>query len=385
MIKFPRSRQYVLPVFVLVAACIGGYGITRSFAATAAVSAEAESGVLMGNANIVGNDTSASGGKRVAFGGGSGSVALGKRISFGAFTTSGSGTGDDWTVADITSLESRVGHKVTPVQYFSDFGTDFRLADCKALASGGRGMLVAWEPQVTTQSIINGNSDAYIKKFAADVASCPTQVAIRPFPEMNGSFATYSPYHDRDYPGDNQSNHTTSVAQLVSAYQHIVTTFKSVNPTVKWVFAPNQTDDPMDSNNKMESYYPGNAYTDILAFDAYNWGNGGPFGSWQSAHDIYSEPYARLTALNANSPVWVTETSSKEPLNDDGYGLNAGKSKGQWITDLFNGTSFPRMTAIVWFDINKQTVPAQSGERDWRINSSADSANAMKQSLTQTP
>lgn len=374
-----------MPIFVLLMAIVGGYYVARSFAATNAIAVEAESGLVSGNANADGSIVGASGGKRVAFGTASVPLPLGKRMNFGAFTTSGNGTGDDWTPTDITSLESRIGHKVTPVQYFSDFGTDFRLADCKALAAGGRGVLVAWEPQVTTQSIINGSSDAYIKKFAADTASCPTQVAIRPFPEMNGSFATYSPYHDRDYPGDTASNHTTSIAQLISAYKHIVTTFKSVNPAVKWVFAPNQTDDPMDSNNKMESYYPGDAYTDILAFDAYNWGDGGPFGSWQSAHDVYAEPYARLTALNASSPVWVTETSSKEPLVNDGYGLNAGKSKGQWITGLFNDTSFPRMNTIVWFDINKQTTPPQSGERDWRINSSTDSAAAMKQALTMTP
>ena len=381
-LKLSLRRSLAIGV-VLVAAGAGGYSATRGFAATFSVAEEAESGVLAGNA-AAGPDAGASG-QRVVFGGAGGTTGpLGKRISFGAFTTSNAGLGTDWMPADIVALETRIGHKVTPVQYFSDFTSPFRLADCKTLAAGGRDMLVSWQPNVTTASVINGSSDTYIKQFAADTAKCPAQVSIRIYPEMNGSFAEYSPYHDRDYPGES-STHTTSVAQLVSAYRHVVTIFRTVNPGVKWVFAPNQTDDPMDANNRMEDYYPGDAYTDILAFDAYNWGDGGPFGSWQSAHDVYIEPYTRLTALNSTAPVWVTETSSKEPLVNDGYGLNPGKSKGQWITDLFNDTAFPRLKSIVWFDINKQTNPVQSGERDWRVNSSSDSLNALKRALTMTP
>lgn len=382
-----KSRlQYAAALAVM--ALLTGFGATmifRSSADTPAAIREAEDGVVTGNADATAFDAGASANRRVLFGANQTAQPLGKRMSFGVFTTSNNGSGQDWTVADITSLETRIGHKVSPVQYFSDFETGFRLADCQALAGGGRTILVAWEPNVTTQSIINGTSDAYIKKFAADVAKCPAQVAIRLFPEMNGAFADYSPYHDRDFPGDPDSTHTTSVAQLVQAYRHVVTTFRSTNTRVLWVFAPNQTDDPTDANNRMEDYYPGDAYNDVLAFDAYNWGDGGSFGSWQSAHDVYIEPYTRLTALNTTQPVWVTETSSKEPLVDDGFGKNAGKSKGQWITDLFNDTSFPRLKAVVWFDINKQTKPPQDGERDWRINSSDDSQNALKQALTMTP
>jgi mannan endo-1,4-beta-mannosidase len=384
-----RAQRKRRTLATLLVASLAGFGmimLAHSFAATFAKAAEAEQGITTPVATSV-NETGASGGAAVRFGtaGGGGlpdTGPLGKRIKFGIFTPD---TGQGLQAA-VSNLEGRLGHKLATVQYFTDLSSSFDLTQCQQLAAGGHDLLMAIEPDGATSTILSGGKDSIIKKLAADIAKCPTQTYIRLYPEMNGSWATYSPYHDRDYPGDSESAHTTNVAQLVSSYKHIIDIFRTVNPNVKWMFCPNQTDDPADANNTMEGYYPGAAYTDITAFDAYNWGDGGPFGAWQSAHDVYSEPYGRLTALNATAPVWVTETSSKEPQEDDGYGLNPGKSKGQWITDLFNDTAYPHLKAIIWFNIDKHTNnPGTDSERDWRLDSSTDSFNAAKQALTQTP
>jgi beta-mannanase len=380
---FADKRWQMATATMAIAALAGLYTLGSGQAATYAKSSEIEDGVVKSPAAVVAA-TGASNGSAVKFGAG-GNGALGSRIKFGIFTVEGASAGGLWTANAIYARETKLGHKLTPVQYFTDFSEPFYLSQCKELASTGHEMLISMQPQVNTQSVINGNSDAYIRQFATDAAKCPTQMYIRLYAEMNGAFTIYSPYHDRDYPNDPESTHTTSISQLVSAYRHIIDVYRSVNPNTKWVFSVNETDDSTVAANKMESYYPGDAYTDILAFDAYNWGDGGPFSMWRSPKDVYAEPYTRLTALNATLPVWVTETSSKEPLVDDGYGANPGKSKGVWIRDLFSMTDYPRIDTIVWFDIYKQSNPPVGGERDWRVDSSTDSLNALKASVQMTP
>lgn len=383
------SRQRHAPVALAIigmCALLGVAFIFKSHADTLSAVAEAEQGAIAGNA-AASNAPNASGGQSVLFGGSGGgglgdTGPLGARMQFGAFTPF-DGTGLSTAIAN---LESLISHKVSPVQYFTDTSTAFDVSECQKLASSGHALLLAVEPDAATADIISGKKDSFFKQYGTDTAKCNTPIYIRLYPEMNGSFASYSPFHDRDYPGDSASTHTTSVAQLINAYKHIIDTVRTTNPNIKWVFAPNQTDDPVEADNKLELFYPGDAYTDVLAFDAYNWGNGGPFGEWQSAHDVYADTYNRLVKLNGTSPVWVTETSSKEPQEDDGYGTNVGKSKGQWITDLFNETGFPRMKAIIWFNEDKHTNnPGSDSERDWRVNSSADSLTALKQALKSTP
>jgi mannan endo-1,4-beta-mannosidase len=63
-------------------------------------------------------------------------------------------------------------------------------------------------------------------------------------------------------------------------------------------------------------------------------------------------------------PVIIGETACAE----------TGGSKGQWITDAFKKiiSDFPRIEALVWFDIKK--------ECDWRIGSSDESLKAFRAS-----
>lgn len=112
----------------------------------------------------------------------------------------------------------------------------------------------------------------------------------------------------------------------------------------------------------MERYYPGDAYVDVLALDGYNWGTVRPWSTWRSFEDIFAGPYARVTAIGPQ-PVWLAELAS----------TGEGGDKAAWVRDMLASTAFPRITALVWFNQDKET--------DWRIDAAADVIEAARAGL----
>jgi hypothetical protein len=141
----------------------------------------------------------------------------------------------------------------------------------------------------------------------------------------------------------------------------------------RWVWCVNVTDSPNRAGNRVEDYYPGSSYVDVLGFDGYNWGDSGA-GTfrWTAAADLLGTPqggatrsiYDRLAGLHPTAPIWWCELGCKDPARDDGptpgvSPANPGRSKAQWYADALKLTGFPRLTTLVAFDTVK--------ERDWRL------------------
>ena len=86
---------------------------------------------------------------------------------------------------------------------------------------------------------------------------------------------------------------------------------------------------------------------DWLGLDAYNTGPYLDWGTprWRSFREVMSTPYTALTAI-ANKPVLLAEVGSSEN----------GGSKADWITSALTTElpMFPRVGALVWFDIAKE-------------------------------
>lgn len=143
-----------------------------------------------------------------------------------------------------------------------------------------------------------------------------------------------------------------------AAWRHLRRVFARHGATrVKWVWAVNAVDIPR--SNRMERYYPGNRYVDVLALDGYNWGMSEPgHGGWRTFREIAVPAYRRLARIGPQ-PIRVTETASD----------HRGGSKPEWIRDMFRtARELDRLRVIVWFDEDK--------ERDWRLDASRRVAQA---------
>ncbi len=243
-------------------------------------------------------------------------------------------------------LESEVGGEFDVGHWYTSWDHDYDPIPVNDLLEHDRIPLVSWQSHdADVADIALGVHDDYIREWARQAAQAPGVLYVRPFPEMNGD---WTPWH-----GD--------PGALVLAWRHIVTLFREEGAyNVRWVFSPNVTDEPRTEANRMENYYPGHDYVDVLALDGYNWGDTRPHIGWRTFEQVFAAGYERITAIGPQ-PVWIAEVASAEH----------GGSKADWIRDMLSTTAFGRLEAIIWFNEDKET--------DWRIESSRASTEAFRE------
>ena len=274
----------------------------------------------------------------------SGTQATSTDFMFGAFTFGGIWQG----LAPVERLERALGFKLNIVHWFMNFEHAWDVNLVNLASSDNRVPLLSWEPDhVNLADITTGCYDVYLTSWATGAKDFGKPLYLRPLPEMNGDWVSWNGQPDA----------------LVKAWRYIVRLFRFHGATnVKWVWCPNLTDVPNSAENAMERYYPGTNFVDVLALDGYNWGTTRSLSSWQSFEDVFTEPYERITALGSQ-PFWIAETACAEQ----------GGNKATWIKDMFAGSKFSRLKAIVWFN--------QKKEADWRIESSQASLVAFQEGL----
>jgi mannan endo-1,4-beta-mannosidase len=257
-----------------------------------------------------------------------------------------------WNKEILLDLETTLEHEFKILHWFTNWDTPFEGTMVERILELNRIPLVTWQATGKPLSAIReGRYDSYLRGWAKGVRNVKGEVYIRLFPEMNGNWTSWN------------GNPT----QLVAAWQHIVTLFRQEGATnARWVWSPNVTDEPATEANRMENYYPGERYVDVLALDGYNWGTTRSYTAWKPFEDIFETPYQRVTALG-KQPVWLAEVASTEH----------GGDKATWINEMLNSTAFPRVKTVVWFNENKET--------DWRIESSQQSLTAFREWFNETP
>jgi hypothetical protein len=261
----------------------------------------------------------------------------------------------------VSGMETDVGRRLDIVSTFENWSTSFY---APAGATGGRVALIAWEPTgISTRDVLDGRHDVYLRTWATAAKNNGQPLYIRPWPEMNGDWAQWS----AAYTGGDKS--TTSAEQLKSAWRHVHDIFTAAGASnVKWVFSVNETDEPAQAGNRLEDYYPGDDYVDVLGFDAYNWAgyNGIPS---RTHREILDPIYARLATLSPTKPIWLTEGSASPLVSE--------ADKAAWFTSLLAEAGYPRLAAYILFSTNK--------EQDWRYNSSSAVLSAFRKGLAVAP
>jgi beta-mannanase len=211
------------------------------------------------------------------------------------------------------------------------------------LKPSNKTLVIFWEQYgVTLDSIIAGESDAYIRKFALDAKNYGGQVILSPFHEMNGNWDPWGGTVGQNTP-----------QKVVQAWRHIHDVFGTVT-NVKFAWAVNNISVPDTTANAIAAYYPGDAYVDYVAVDGFNFGN-----PWQSFDAVFGKALNTVAAYK--KPIYILSMASA-----------AGAQKPAWITDAVTVQmkKYPLLRGWLWFNENK--------EQDWRINSDAATLAAFK-------
>lgn len=262
-------------------------------------------------------------------------------------------------MASFNRLETAVG-RLDVVHYYQAWGGaagEWDRVRADGAAAGGRRVLLTWEPWdpaagvsqpgYSHRAIVGGEHDAYLRRWAEGARDFGRPLELRLMHEMNGNW----------YPWAGGVSGNTAQS-YVAAWRHVHGIFRDVGASnVRFVWSANADDVP--AGNKMEPYYPGRTYVDLLALDGYNWGVVQGKGTWRSYEQVFASSYARVTRLGPQQ-VWITETAS----------ATSGGDKAGWVRAMLASRRFPRVTALVWFDVVK--------ERDWSLTSSAAVTRAFR-------
>jgi hypothetical protein len=266
----------------------------------------------------------------------------------------------------LAGYESAMKHPESIVHWYALWGgwkSAFSRSDLDAVAAHGSLPMITWEPWSGTgpdpawslrNAILSGKNDAYIASWAQGLAAYGRPVVLRFAHEM---------HNQPGYPWAVGVNGNTA-SDYVAAWHYVRAIFRQAGATnVQWVWNPNTLGTAPASayQGVYQSLYPGDAEVDYLGLDIYNTGPQLDWGAptWRSFSQALAEPYKALTAVSSK-PIVLPEVGSTE----------VGGSKAKWISNALNTelAQFPRVRALVWFDVDK--------EQPWSLHSSAATLTA---------
>lgn len=378
-----------------------------------------------GSTNGDGGTTTGDNGSGTGAGSGAGS-GTGSGTGTGAGSGSGSGTGGGTvgpvipstpTLASIKNPQSRyfglytaqspfswsefddvtnkVGEQPNSAGYFQGWDQDFRADAVQRSWAKGDLPVITWESQSSTAgnnepdqseyslgNIIDGDFDAYLKKYADAIVANGQPVGIRLDQEMN---ATWYPWSE-DGGIDKKTGlvkpvNGNSPGQYVEMWKHVHDVFagEGANDYVNWIWAPNRINNLTASHKTLEynkSLYPGDDYVDWIGMSGYERpsGDGPQDGTFQ---DTFGDTLSILRQVSTK-PIFLAEVGATE-----GGGLKAG-----WITNLFDALADPANSDIIgfsWFSLTvTTTLNGQLVTNDWRLNSTATALAAFSAGISRT-
>ena len=267
--------------------------------------------------------------------------------------------GYNWPLV-VGDLETALNRKIPHIVTFQDWSQPFPDLDARESRARGKTLQVTWEPwhfsdpgAVKLGDIIAGKHDKYIDDWAAGARSFGGEIWLRWGHEMNGNWYPWSI-------GQNGSD----AQNWTRAYRHIHDRFRRAGASnVRWIWCFNAESVPDLSWNDPAKTYPGNDYVDAVAVDGYNFGATTAHSRWQSFEQIFARPVALANEKWPDKPLWIGET---------GCSTNGG-DKVAWLRQMDKSLRGPlsRVESVTWFEAAK--------EADWRMVSSAASANAARQ------
>jgi beta-mannanase len=249
------------------------------------------------------------------------------------------------------------------VMWFADWAhvANFDAQQAAAVAARGSVPEISWEPWDSSRplgaaqpgfrldGIIRGAHDAYIKRWAREIAAYKRPVMLRFAQEMNGRWYPWS-----------ESTNGNHAGEFVRAWRHVHAIFVQAGASnVSWVWSPVAGDIRAEQ-------YPGSNEVDVVGLSGFVAGKS-LFGQpWRSFATMFGPSLNAVHALAPKKPLGLAEIAAAE----------TGGNKAAWISGMFQEIERrPYINSVVWFNLRK--------EADWRIESSLGAQRAFAAGLSQ--
>ena len=275
----------------------------------------------------------------------------------GVYPGGQTGEEDDITLADVASYEETVGMKVAWVYFSNNWYSSQRFPRQTAQWIRDSGalpfirLMLRGENNTsgpyTLASIVAGDHDAALQQWAREARAFGTPLLVEYGTEVNGDWFPWNGAHNGGGQADGFDDPTKpdGPERFVAAFRHIVNVMRGAGATnINWVFHVNASDWPQDAWNRLENYYPGDAYVTWIGVSAY--GPQEPTDTeWETFRAQMDPCYARLDRLAPTKPVIALE-----------FGGTAGSPlakpedwAGAALTDLL-GHRWPRIIGFSWWN-----------------------------------
>jgi Glycosyl hydrolase family 26 len=252
----------------------------------------------------------------------------------------------------VQRLENKIGHKIAIDHVYYKWDSAIPMSHQEWDKDTGHIPFLNWTAQKTSgmvrwSAIANGSQDAWIRERADDFRAFAQPVYLTFHHEPENDIGTFG-----------------TPAEFAAAFRHIVSIFRERSVTnVAWVWTMmGWTFDGKSGRNAMD-YYPGDAYVDFVASDAYNWYGVQNNAEWRSFEQAFAT--TRAFAVAHNKPWIAAEFGTEEDPQQAGR-------KAQWIRDVLPTVKkWPELAAVLYFDSIK--------EGHWATDSSSTALSAFSQ------
>ena len=235
------------------------------------------------------------------------------------------GTEDIVSSGQINNFESLVGKQIVWA-YFSNNWYDeikFPSSEINIIHSAGRVPFIRImprtnfddggpDPNYTMQKIIDGYFDTQLIQWAVDAANCNFPLLVEFGTEVNGN---WFPWNGEYNGGSNLNTYGNDSLpdgpeRFRDAYRHIIDLFNSNDAiNITWFFHVDAYNEPDNSWNIIENYYPGDEYIDWLGVSVYGPQKGND--DYQTFIEILNHTYPVLSQL-ADKPIAILEFAVTE-------------------------------------------------------------------------
>lgn len=296
-----------------------------------------------------------------------------------------------FAAVDFNTVEAEIGQAGQPVVSYirpSDSNASITGKVTEASSRGRRALLMLDISGWNADQLRTGGFDARLTAIGTALNGTGLPFFLAPLYEGNDWRYPWSPQYGTTSPGYDPTllAGVDSPAEYKLVFDKIVRMMRAAAPLGRFVWVASVEDQPTTQGDDWAAFYPG-AVADVICLKGLNYGNGPAQGGgatvWQTAAQIFDTAYATAETLHASKPIWLF-TGSHDPslvYAPSGSGFPSGAtvavdsthSKGVWLTDLLNSTSYPRVTALVLYSI--------SDTRNWSLLSSTTSSNAVKATI----
>jgi hypothetical protein len=265
----------------------------------------------------------------------------------------------------IQGLEGSIGRSLAAIRVYDLWDQPFPDAETTWMRDTGHALFLSVRAKTMHGQIVTFASIADAQPGSTIYDQIITWAnAVKGF----GAHVYFTFNHEPEASGSDPNG---TAAEFIAAWRHVIDLFRAngvTNAEFVWIMTDYsfwRTD-----SRQAKNYYPGEAWVDDIAEDAYNWNDCRPGidNGWKSLQQI-ADPMRRFGLLHPGKHLMLTEWGSVEDPSVLGR-------KGQWIRDaatVLKSPGWGSFDVALYFD---STHPNGYPNCNWRLDTSASAMSA---------